>query len=392
MIIIDKPYISEELKAYLDDSQVPVLESEIARVENQGHRFNLMDEKTFAQRYKEGARLYTLSENSLDWIKKNIEDDTLIHAIEVMKDKYLFRQKIQELYPDFYFQKVKMKELGELEINPERFPLVLKPVVGFFSAGVYVLNNEEDLEKSIMDLKETYGRWKNIFPSTVVGEDEFILEQYIVGNEYAVDAYYDEEGCSVVLNVLAHEFSSQSDVSDTLYYTSKEILEKYVPTIETYLNQVNNILGIKNFPFHMEVRVTEDGVIIPIEFNPLRFAGWCTTEITRFAFGFFTYDYYFRGVRPDWKQLLEGKDNMKYPLILLKKPVDLSDNVRFDYEKLKQDFTKVLCLRTLDYSRQENPFGFLFVETPYECQEELTRIMKSDLSEYIQDRNAETPL
>ncbi len=383
MIIIDKPYISEELKNYLDMSQIPVLKSWISEKENKGHFFNLIPEKDFAKLYKENARIYTLSENSLDWIHKNIENSSLLSCIDIMKDKFIFREKIRNLYPDFYFEKIDIDDLDNLKIKTSDYPLILKPVVGFFSAGVYALMDEHCLKIAIEDIKKTYGNWKSIFPASVVGEKEFILEQYITGREYAVDAYFDENGRGVVLDILVHEFASESDVRDTLYYTSKDILEEYVPIFEAYLNNINTVLGVKNFPFHMEVRINQANEIMPIEFNPLRFAGWCTTDITKFAFGFYTYDYYFNNIRPNWDELLKGKEGKKYTLILLNKPEDYAKGEIFDFEMLEKDFVKILCLRKLDYSKQENPFGFLFTETLNENINELTRIMNSDLREYI---------
>ncbi|QRN84789.1 ATP-grasp domain-containing protein [Clostridia bacterium] len=383
MIIIDKPYISEDLKNYLDLCQIPVLKSQISIRENEEHSFNLISDTDFIKIFDKNSRLYTLSENSLDWVKKNIDDKSLLNSINIMKDKFAFREKISSLYPSFYFKKVCIDDLEKLEIDKSKFPLILKPVVGFFSAGVYALSDELDFKTAIEDIKESYGKWKSIFPTTVVGEHEFILEQYITGDEYAIDAYFDENGQAVVLNIMVHEFLSQSDVSDTLYYTSKEILEKYVVVFEDYLNSINAVLGVKNFPFHAEVRVNEKNEIAPIEFNPLRFAGWSTTDITNFAFGFFTYDYYFNNKRPDWKELLKGKDDKKYTLILLNKPSSYSIGDIFDFEMLKKDFIKILCLRELDYTKTENPFGFLFTETPYCNLAELTKITTSDLSEYI---------
>lgn len=383
MIIIDKPYISEELKQYLDNARIPVLQNSIAQSENVGHNFTLYTDDVFAALYNDMSRLYTLSENSLEWIKKHIPNKYLHNCIELMKDKYAFREKIQPLYPNFYFKKVLLHELESLEIDEDAYPLILKPVVGFFSAGVYVLADKHDFKKAVQDLKDNYSKWKTIFPASVVGESEFILEQYITGNEYAVDAYFDENGKAVVLNILEHEFVSQSDVSDTLYYTSKEIIEQYASKMENYLNKINTILNIKNFPFHVEVRIDQDELIMPIEFNPLRFAGWCTTDITKFAFGFHTYDYYFHNTRPDWQSLLQGKDGKKYTLILLNKPASYTPDQKFDFDLLKKDFHKVLCLRELDYTKPENPFGFLFTETPREHNDELVRIMHSDLTEYI---------
>lgn len=105
MIIIDKPYISEELKQYLDNARIPVLQNSIAQSENVGHNFTLYTDDVFAALYNDMSRLYTLSENSLEWIKKHIPNKYLHNCIELMKDKYAFREKIQPLYPNFSLKK-----------------------------------------------------------------------------------------------------------------------------------------------------------------------------------------------------------------------------------------------------------------------------------------------
>ncbi len=383
MIIIDKPYISKELKEYLNASQLPVLKSDISIKENAGYSLNLVDESSFAELYSENTRLYTLSENSIDWIKNNIKDENLIKCIDTMKDKFKFREKISSLYPSFYFKKASIDELEQLKINQSEFPLVLKPVVGFFSAGVYLLKDDSDFKNAVEDIKKTYGQWKEVFPASVIGENEFILEQYIEGEEYAIDAYYDENGKAVVLNILAHEFLSSADVKDVLYYTSKELLLKYTNKIENYLSELNTIFNIKNFPFHVELRIDENNEIAPIEFNPLRFAGWSTTDITKFAFDFHTYDYFLNNKRPDWQKLLKGKDDKQYNLIVLTKPESYSEGDVLNFKMLKNEFSTVLCLRELDYARQENPFGFIFTETKGADLEEITKIITPDLSRYI---------
>ena len=109
MIILDKPYISEELKNYLDVSKIPVLKSSISISENEGYSFNLINDTDFAKLYNTNARLYTLSENSLDWVNKNIDNKSLRSYINIMKDKFAFREKISALYPEFYFKKYVLK-------------------------------------------------------------------------------------------------------------------------------------------------------------------------------------------------------------------------------------------------------------------------------------------
>ena len=65
--------------------------------------------------------------------------------------------------------------------------------------------------------------------------NKFIVEQYVDGDEFAMDAYFNQKGEPVILGIFKHLFSSATDVSDRIYYTSKDIIEslKNVELIET---------------------------------------------------------------------------------------------------------------------------------------------------------------
>jgi NADPH-dependent curcumin reductase CurA len=47
-----------------------------------------------------------------------------------------------------------------------------------------------------------------VFPENVLNTSNFIIEEFIRGEEYAIDYYYDNNG-AVLLNVLHHLFSSE---------------------------------------------------------------------------------------------------------------------------------------------------------------------------------------
>lgn len=76
-----------------------------------------------------------------------------------------------------------------------------------------------------------------------MGNAVFILEQYITGEEYALDAYYDENGRAVLLNIMKHDFACSSDVSDRLYYTGKEIIEKTSPGLRIFSTRQTVLCG-----------------------------------------------------------------------------------------------------------------------------------------------------
>ncbi|WP_041779331.1 ATP-grasp domain-containing protein [Belliella baltica] len=55
---------------------------------------------------------------------------------------------------------------------------------------------------------------------------DFQLEEYIRGEEYAFDCYFDKNGDPVILNILHHVFISEKDVSDRWYYSSEEVINQ----------------------------------------------------------------------------------------------------------------------------------------------------------------------
>ena len=379
-MILDKPYVSKETKEYLEQSQTGVLRNNTAQEESQGYNINLKEKDEFLSMLKNGQRLYTLSENSLEWIYENIPDQELLRCINTMKNKTSFRNATQELFPDLFYKEAGLEELNKLDFSKLPVPFVIKPATGFFSVGVYVISNLDDWNHAIKEINKNIKKWSMNYPQKVIDNSTYILEEFIHGEEYAIDAYYDENGNAVVLNIMKHDFSSTKDVSDRLYYTSKEIIKEKLDILTAFLNKVNQNIKAVNFPFHAEVRIDKDK-IVPIEFNPMRFAGWCCTDLTYFAFGFKTYDYYFNNIRPDWNEILKDKEHKLFSLIVLDKYKDYISGDTFDYDSLHDYFNKVLCIRKLD--PEINPvFGFVFTETDDDNTKELENIVKSDLKEF----------
>jgi hypothetical protein len=124
---------------------------------------------------------------------------------------------------------------------------------------------------------------------------------------------------------------------------------------------------------------------MPIEINPLRFGGWCTTaDLLGIASGTSPYEYFLENRVPDWEAVFKGKSTMKYSIIVLNNNSGyLPDQIaHFDYELLKRDFQNPLQIRQLDVQRY-SVFGFVFVETAPGHEDELDRILASDLRKYI---------
>ncbi len=385
MFLIDKPYASDFLIKTIRKNEFNVVSTPVAKELLSDNALSWISEEEAVRRLKENPEtpLYSNSENALAWVADNLDGSDLTKQVRVFKDKVKFRELIQELYPGFLFRTVALEEIQHLNIEELSFPFVIKPSVGFFSIGVHVVKDEADWEIALQELN--IDRLLTIYPQNVLDISTFILEEYIEGEEYAIDCYFNNEGEVVILNILHHKFSSGADTSDRVYSTSKEIILQHEDDFGEFLQKIGRKAKLKNFPAHVEVRIKAGGEIIPIEINPVRFGGWCTTaDLLGIAFGYNSYEYYLRGQQPNWDRVFENRSQQKYSIIVLNNNSGYTaDEIdHFDYDLLGNDFEKPLMIRKLDLGKY-SIFGFLFAETGPGHEDELNQILVSDLRKYI---------
>jgi hypothetical protein len=387
MIILDKPYISEFLLNTLERNKIPVIENDTVSELITHKELIMLSPKEAVSRFNgsNNPLLYTNSENSISWIEKNLEHTSLPEKIKLFKNKILFRDLIRDLFPDYFYRGVLVDALESLDITGFPLPFIIKPAIGFFSLGVYKVELLEDWKEIVQTIIKEIDFIKDLYPPEVLHTSEFIIEECIIGDEFAIDCYFNNEGKPVVLNIMKHIFSSGADVSDRVYITSKEIIENYKNSITKFLSEIGKRANLRNFPAHVEVRINEKGVVTPIEVNPLRFGGWCSTpDLAWHAFGMNLYEYLFQQKEPDWKLILKEKEGAVFSNIVLNNSTGIEGkNIQsFDYEKLLSDFEKPLELRKTDFSKFPL-FGFLFCETRQQNMQELEKILTSDLNEYV---------
>ena len=387
MFFVDKPYVSDFFKMTVRDNAIPVVGTNIAKELDLYQGTIILSEAEAVKMAQEADNLslYTTSENSIGWIAKHLSFSDFPEKIDLFKDKYKFRELTKSMVPDFYFKAVKIEELTNIQFSELPLPLIIKPSTGFMSEGVHKVTNSAEWKGTINLIMEEIDQRKDIYPAEVVDTSLFIIEQCIKGEEFAVDAYYDSNGEAVILSILKHTFSSAEDVGDRVYTSSKEIIESNLEEFTQFAAEIGSLAKIKNFPVHIELRRGDDGILLPIEVNPMRFGGWCTTaDLTFFAYGFNPYLYYYSQIKPNWPEILKDKKGKLFSIIILDNStgIDIDKIISFDYEKLLSKFENPLELRKINY--QEYPvFGFLFTETSEDNTIELERILKSDLKEFI---------
>lgn len=387
MIILDRPYVSEFLKNTISENQIPILKTPLLDEVNINGNFVCKTETEFIAYFKQipDSKIYTNSENAINWISQNLSFTSIPEKINLFKDKVLFRDLIRVLYPDFWYKSLNVEDFDKIDINQIPKPFIIKPAIGFFSMAVYRVNSNEEWEPVKAKIHRELERVKGIYPKEVMDTGKFIMEQIIDGDEYAIDASYDQKGELVIYNIMHHVFASGNDFSDRLYITSEKIMREKLAGFEDFLSRIGKLAGLRNFPLHVEVRVDKTGKILPIEVNPLRFGAWCTTaDATWYAYGFSSIASFFSGNKPDWEKILASKKGKTYALMVIENSTghEAVQIKSFNYDKLLADFEKPLELRKIDWHKYP-VFAFLFAESRDENFAELERILKSNLSEYI---------
>lgn len=387
MFFVDEPYISDLFMQTVRDQKIPIVATDAAFKMGLLPGTQLVSKEQVINEVKRSDDLlfYATSENSIGWIAENLAFSKIPNQIDQFKNKARFRGLTKTMFPGFYYKEVLIDELEQINIDEIPMPFIIKPNIGFFSMGVYRVNTPGEWKKCIESIKNEFNNVRGLYPIEVLGTQSLIIEQVIVGDEFAIDAYFNAEGEPVILNILHHTFSSENDVSDRVYTTSKQIIEDNLEEFTDFVGNIGRLTNTKNFPVHIELRRDAAGKILPIEVNPMRFGGWCSTpDLAHKAYGINPYLYYLDQVKPNWPELLKGKDGKLFSVVVLdnstgKKSAEIAS---FDYEKLLRCFEKPLELRKIDYHKYP-VFAFVFVETRQENIKELMRILNSNLTEFI---------
>jgi hypothetical protein len=303
-------------------------------------------------------------------------------TLNLFKDKSLFRTVYQDLFPDFYFKEVGYEELSKIRLEDLVFPLVIKPCAGFMGFGVHIVHDDKDWRTTLSALESEMEEARKLFEENVISSSRFLIEDYIQGEEYAIDAYFDADGIPVILNIFQHPYLNSRDVRNRIYITSTGIMVKYMARFALLLKNIGEKISAKNLAVHMEVRVTEDDVIIPVEVNPMRFSGWCTTDVAKYAWGINVYECFLNQQKPDWNQILSKSSKGVYYFSMAEVP-DGADRNRikaFNYEKFLSNYSNVLEVRRINF--KNNPlFAVIFGQT-YD-KEEIMNILQLKTKDYV---------
>lgn len=384
MIIIDKPYVSELLIDTIVQNDWTVLDNgalDIANIEEDALR--IINEEQAKAYYSsiDYPLVYSNSENAIRWFTANLPETRFSKTLNLFKDKSLFRNIYKDLFPNFNFREVEYSELSKIRLEDLNFPLVIKPCAGFMGFGVHIVYDDRDWRATLSALEGEMEEAKKLFEENVISSSRFLIEDYIQGDEYAIDAYFDSEGNPVILNIFQHPYLNSKDVRNRIYITSAGIMVKYMARFALLLKQIGDKISAKNLAVHLELRINDSDEIIPVEINPMRFSGWCTTDVAKYAWGINVYECFLNQQKPDWNEILSKASRGVYYFSMAEVP-DGADRKRiksFNYEKFLANYSNVLEVRRIN--PKNNPlFAIIFGQT--NDKEEIKQILQLKTKDY----------
>ena len=379
MFILEKPYVSELLIDTIVQNDWPVLDNQVIKnSEIEDGAFDRIPSDYAKNFYlkQEFPLIYSNSEFAQNWVLKNLPKSNLSDYIRLFKNKIAFREFLKPIYPNFYYKKISIEELKKMDASEIPYPIIIKPTNGFQNIGTYRINNLTELHSIIPKLEQDV---HYLTKDKNVQTTDFIIEEYVEGEEYAIDAYFDRDGEAVILNIFQHPIIDKFTVSDRICLTSANIIIKYLAKFSMLLRNIGSLKNIKNLPIHMEVRIKEDGSIIPIEINPMRFANWCASDIAKYAWGINVYECFINQNMPDWNTILSNAKNEVFYYSIVEKPIGI--NIKeFNYNKWLSNYSNILEVRRIDYSN--NPI-FALIFGIANNKDEIIKILSLKINDYI---------
>lgn len=200
---------------------------------------------------------------------QNLQDSALKFPNQIAKlsrSKYLLakatgtRERI--IVTDY---KDAIKKIDQLE-----FPIVLRSDNGYSSQGLSIVENLSELEQAFKDVKfeSQTNRFKNMKRIMGDSKNTLLIESFIAGGEYSMDAIYTFGGAKIIR--VCEKIIKIVDSKPLCVGYWMETEKKIWNRLETVINEYMTRLKVSNeckFFFSMDLRISKNNEIILIDFG-----------------------------------------------------------------------------------------------------------------------------
>ena len=294
------------------------------------------------------SKICVTSEATLETILQNLADTSKIKAIEVMKDKYLFRKLLQKQFPALGYKEIGFDEIKDLSITSKK---VIKPIKGCFGTAVKIIDNDSNLEDIATEIAQEIAVNSSVLSDSVLSKTEFILEDYIAGEEYAVDMFYDQNGVPHITNIYYHPLPKHEEYLHMIYYSSKLVFDQVYDKAISFFTKFNTTLHVKDMVLHAEFKYGNE--LIPIEINPMRFGGMGLGNMIYYGTKINPYACFIEGKGPNWKNIWEHYPNDNFVYFIAYNGTNINKNIEEpNIDALEQEFSCILNKTVFDYKKQ----------------------------------------
>lgn len=317
------------------------------------------------------------SEAAIELVTSRIDDPAKQQAVRLLKDKYAFRQMLGTMYPQYQYQLVKTNEIQGLQIDQKS---IIKPVKGVFGTAVKIIDSDTDLTSLSEELQSELLKNKRVFTEGVLSQADFIVEQYIEGEEYAVDMFYNSVGDPCITNIYHHPIPANRRYLHVVYYSSKAVFDRIYTEAKAFFIALNKILNVTNLTIHSEFKLDGEK-LVPIELNSLRFGGMGLGNMVFHSLGVNPYTYFLNDLEPNWQALWQDKEQDIFTFFIAYNgaSIDLSSH-KPNYQLLEQQFTEILFRQYFDYQHQL-VFGIYCLK---ETSQNLPKLLEIEFDDFFE--------
>jgi len=332
-------------------------------------------------RIKKGDKVIIATETVLDEALNKLEDDETKELISRLKNKVHCRQMLTSIFPDFFFREIPVRDLPKIELAPgEKY--FVKPIKGYWGSAAFPVDAQTDRVALMHEIEAQLGKRTGLFSEQVVAKDRLIVEEFLEGEEYAVDMFFNESGEPVITNVCHHPLPKKLDYLHVVYYTSYEVYRNLHPKFIEFFHALNQSLHARSIPIHGEFKLHK-GKLTPIELNPLRFGSDGFADLSFHAFGFNPFLYFAENRAPDWEALWKGREEKIFAFYLGYNGSDLdTGHYRPDFRNFRRLFSNILSDMAMNY-QDTLAFAVMYIEE--DSLERIHELLEVEFNEYFVD-------
>ncbi|MEB3148843.1 MAG: ATP-grasp domain-containing protein, partial [Sphaerospermopsis sp.] len=135
-------------------------------------------------------------EASLSFIFENLPQQKL-NQVNAFKNKAIFRKLVKELYPNLFYVELTRDTLQDFRFPEEVETVVIKPNIGTASIGIHIVHGQKEWSKAVDSVLKDIDIAKEHMNSAMLNDSSFLVEEFIDGDEFACDGFWDANGKTV---------------------------------------------------------------------------------------------------------------------------------------------------------------------------------------------------